>query len=417
LKAIIERSREIVGDRGAFNGQAAMWRLDDGRHLEFGAVQYAHDVTKFQGRPHDLKAFDELPNFLESQYRFLIGWNRTTAPGQRTRVVSAGNPPTDSEGEWVIRYWGPWLNPEHPDPANPGDLRWFAMLDGEDTEVENGDAFDWKGERVQPRSRTFIPAKLEDNPHLRDTGYAATLQAMPEPLRSQLLYGDFGVGVDDDPWQVIPTAWVRAAQSRWTAEPPPGPMDALGVDVARGGKDQTVLAPRYGAWFGPLQKHRGDATPDGPAVTALVMKALASGKASDATLVNVDVIGVGSSVYDSLVDALPTTKRRVLPINFAASAEGRMDRAKVLRFTNTRALAYWTLREALDPEKGDGLALPPDNELRADLCSAHWTMRANGVLIESKDDIKKRLGRSTDCGDAVALAHLQLERPRIRLLV
>ena len=400
LKGIIQRSRDIVGDGGHYNANEHVWRIADGRLLEFGAAQHSGDEKSFQGRPHDLKAFDELPNFLESQYRFLIGWNRTTIPGQRCRVVSAGNPPTNAEGEWVIRYWGPWLDPQHPNPAAPGELRWFAVLDGEDVEQEGGAPFDWKGETIYPRSRTFIPARLGDNPYLLKTGYMGTLQGMPEPLRSQMLYGDFSAGLDDDPWQVIPTAWIRAAQQRWRdalGQPLPA-FSCVGVDVARGGSDQTVLARRHGPWFAPLEKHAGKDTPDGPAVAGLVQAALAAGGGGYA---NVDVIGVGSSVYDSLVQQGVSA----IPVNFATSS-GRRDRSGVLTFTNLRAWAYWSLREALDPEKGDGLLLPPDSQLLADLCAPRWQMRASGVQVEAKEDIVKRLGRSPDCGDAVALAFL-----------
>jgi hypothetical protein len=65
LKDIVTYSHDIVGKRGRFNGQG--WKLDDGRSLEFGAVQYEHDVNRDQGRAHDLKAFDELSNFTEFQ--------------------------------------------------------------------------------------------------------------------------------------------------------------------------------------------------------------------------------------------------------------------------------------------------------------------------------------------------------------
>ena len=61
--------------------------------------------------------FDEIGHFLESQFRFLIGWMRTSTPGERCRVVATGNPPTSAEGEWIIQYWGPWLDPQHPYPA------------------------------------------------------------------------------------------------------------------------------------------------------------------------------------------------------------------------------------------------------------------------------------------------------------
>lgn len=403
MLGIIDRSREIIRDRGTFNGSALIWRMQDGRVIELAGVKDEDDKRRFQGRPADLIGFDEITEFLASQYRFLIGWNRSTYPGQHCRVVATGNPPTSTEGEWVIRYWAPWLDGQHPNPAEPGELRWFAVLEGKDVEVEDGKPFDHKGETVQPRSRTFIPGRLHDNPYLAGTGYAAVLQGMPEPLRSQMLYGDFTAGTSDDPWQVIPTAWVRAAQARWKpdgrpkdADSQPLPMTAVGVDVARGGKDQTVLAPRCGAWYGPLEKHDGVSTPDAATVVGFLSVALSEGGYG-----NIDGIGVGASVYDTA----KARNLRVKSIIFSESSPGR-DRTKTLDFTNLRSYAYWRLREALDPDKGDNLALPPDAELLSDLCAPRWAMRVSGIQVEPKDDIAKRIGRSPDCGDAVVLASL-----------
>ena len=65
---------------------------------------------------------------------------------------------------------------------------------------------------------------------------------------------------------------------------------------------------------------------------------------------------------------------------------------------------YWRLREALDPESGDDLMLPPDPELLADLTAARFEVRASGIVVEAKEKIKERLGRSPDCAAAVALA-------------
>ena len=125
-------------------------------------------------------------------------------------MVCAGNPPTYAEGEWVIRYWAPWLSTSYPYPAEPGELRWFATIDGKDVEVESGKRFGYKGESIQPLSRTFIPAFLKDNPYLANTSYEAVLQGLPEPLRSQLLHGLFTTTRPDLPYQVIPTEWVKA---------------------------------------------------------------------------------------------------------------------------------------------------------------------------------------------------------------
>jgi hypothetical protein len=410
LRGILSECETLLAGRGRFNSQANLWRLDDGRRLEFGAVQYEGDVQKYQGRAHDFKGFDELPQFTERQYRFLIGWNRTVMAGQRCRVVGAGNPPTNTEGEWVIRRWAPWLDGQHPNPARPGELRYFAVIDGIDTEVEGPTPFEHKGEVITPKSRTFIPAGVKDNPYLMQSGYMAVLQAMPEPLRSQMLYGDFSVGVADDPWQVIPTEWVRAAQARWKDDARPKdtkgralPMTALGVDVARGGGDKTVLARRFGTWFAPLEKHPGASTPDGPTVAALVAKAL-----SDGGYANIDGIGVGASVYDHCRQQ-PGIRERVRSIIYSEAATER-DRSKTLSFRNLRAYAYWSFREALDPKTGDSLALPPDPELLADLCAPKWSMSLSGVQVEAKEDIIKRIGRSPDSGDAVVLAALIRKR-------
>lgn len=397
LRDVISRSRDLLRMKGSFNGRETSWRLADGAILEFGATQYETDVAKYQGRPHDFKGFDELPQFSEAQYRFLIGWARTVIPGQRVRVVGAGNPPTTAEGEWVIKYWAPWLDEQHPHPAVPGELRYFAVVDGKDIECATAEPFTYKGETVTPRSRTFIPARLTDNPYLSSSGYASVLQGMPEPLRSQMLYGDFTIRSDDDPWQVIPTDWVLKAQERWHPEnQPPGPMTSAGTDIARGGKAQTVIAPRYGAWFAPLRKYPGTTTPDGPSVVALIVEALQHGG-----IANLDVIGVGASVFDLCVQQ----GLAVNAINFSEKSPGT-DRTGNLHFINLRAYAYWAFREALDPLTGDGIALPPDRELRADLCAARWTMRVNGIAVEPKEDIASRLGRSPDCGDAVVLGAL-----------
>lgn len=400
LKAIVDRCAEIIGEAGRFNVQSNTWRMRDGRLLELGAAQYEKDVRKYQGRPHDLKCFDELPNFTEYQYLFLSGWLRTTRALQRTRIVAAGNPPTTAEGEWVIRRWGAWLDGQHPDPAEPGELRWYAQVDGKEQERENGRPFAWKGEHITPKSRTFIPARLADNPFLVANNYGATLQALPEPLRSQLLYGDFAIGIDDNPWQVIPTAWVRAAMARHGGRQRPAVPAVLGVDVARGGNDKTVIALRYGNYFAPLHRHAGTSTPDGPAVGRLVVAALPR---TAGCTVNVDVIGVGASVYDWLRERIDPAAAAVHAIN-VASASTEMDRSRQLRFANLRAEAYWRMREALDPEHGEDMALPDDPELLADLCAPRWEYTPRGIRIEEKSSIMDRIGRSPDAGDAVVLA-------------
>ena len=400
VRGLIERSREIFNperfphSKDSFNESLHIWHLGNERLLEFGAVQYEKDRKKHQGQPRDLFAFDEATEFPESVIRFLIGWNRTTVPGQKCQTVLTFNPPMDDSGEWVIAFFAPWLDPAHENPATDGELRYFAMIDGDETEMPNGEPFKNKGQVITPKSRTFFHASLKDNPILESTGYGATIDALPEPLRS-LLRGNFDSARVVNPYQVIPTAWIRAAIERGNESMPDDySQTALGVDVARGGKDKTVIAPRYGHTIGPLSKFPGSSTPDGQSVTQLVINA----KIGD-PIVNMDVIGIGSSAYDYGKEFF-----RAEPINFAEGTTAT-DKSGRMRFGNIRAAAYWRLRELLDPDMNSDVVLPDDKELIADLSAPRWELRPGGkIYIESKDDIIDRLGHSPDAGDAVVLA-------------
>lgn len=413
---IWERSRQLIGLHGRPNATDFVWHdLPGGRSLEFGGAASTKMMLKYRGRPHDLKGFDELPEMLEEVYLFLGGWLRTNVVGQRTRIVATGNPPTTSEGQWVIRRWAPWLDRNHPHPAADGELRWFVMIDGRDTEVP-GPASGWDRpapiahvnkagitELLHPRSRTFIRALVTDNPHYMATGYAQVLESLPEPLRSQMRYGDFDASAEDNPWQIIPTRWVVAAQARWTPVPPV-PLTVVGNDPSRGGRDEFVICKRHGHWFG-LEVHQGSEAPDGQAGAALLYASVGG----DTNMpIQIDIIGTaGSSVYDQarglgLFAVSMNSSERALRPGFTNKPE--LDKSKKLGFVNKRAMWWWRLREALDPTSGQDLALPPDPQLRADLCSPRWHPTPRGIQVEPKEDIKERIGRSPDRGEAVVYA-------------
>lgn len=394
LDAIVERSQELYSGSGSrFNNNKYQWRLEHGaRLIDFRAMQHLNVLKKHQGRPHDLKAYDEITHFAKSQFTFSKAWTRSIIPHQRCRVVAMGNPPTDSDGKWVEEYWAPWLSDQHPNPAADGEIRYFITCDSRDYEVEGKGTFKFKGNYYESKSRTFIASNLNDNLYLVDTDYRATLDALPEPLRSQLLFGSFKAGMADDVKQVIPTAWVKLAQERWKQrERPRIPITAVGLDVARGGNDRTVFAPRYDNYLEHPIVFPGSATPKGNVVAELALTIAPPG-----TNIRADVIGVGSSP----VDFLELLNYRVDSLNGAEGSSAR-DRSKMLGFVNKRAEWWWKLREALNPEFGDDLAIPPDPEILADLCSARWELTLRGIKVESKDEIKARLGRSPDKGEAL----------------
>lgn len=399
LRGLIDRGDEILAPVGVrhMSGKRSGWIMRDQRRIvETGGCNNLGDEIRFQGRAHDLKGFDEVTHFVESQFRYLSGWLRSRDPRQRCRIIAASNPPTADEGLWIIRYWAPWLDRGHPNPALPGELRWFAVVDGKDVERESGEPFSWKGERIEPKSRTFIPSRVEDNPFYMASGYRSQLQSLPEPLRSQLLKGDFQAGMRDAPMQVCPSAWVDAAIERWRLgeRPKKALMDTLGVDVARGGDDHTILTPRYGSWIGEQIAFPGRETDDGPKVAALVVQHV-----RDQAVIVIDVIGVGSSP----TDFLRSLGAQVEAVKGSEGTEER-DRTGMIGFNNLRSRNWWRIREALDPSGPDPIAIPPDPELRADLVAPRFSVTTQGIKVEAKVDLVKRLGRSPDRGDSLANA-------------
>jgi len=415
LGSLIDRTAGIAGTRQGLNSQPPAQMKYKGRVVDFGAAANMDKAQTWQGNPHDLIAVDEACQFHEDVIKFLLGWNRAADESldkkskQRVRAILASNPPLSSQGEWVIRMFAPWLDPSYKNPAKPGELRWYIVdPEGKDMEVDGPDdikEFDHK--RYIPKSRTFIPASLSDNPFLIDTGYQSTLDAFPEPMRSAIRDGNFMAAREDDEWQVIPTNWLLRSNDRWRNGKGDSAMTAIGLDIARGGRDETVLAPRYGLWFDNLTSVPGRLTPDGPSVVGLVASHI-----RDGACINLDAIGVGSSVQDHIKAA----NLDHVPIN-SSNKSHRATKDGKFGFLNARSEMWWALRDALDPDYGIEIALPPDPALQADLTAPRYEVRTGEppkIYVESKSDIKQRLGRSTDKGDAVVYAWAAGEVERMK---
>jgi hypothetical protein len=262
-------------------------------------------------------------------------------------------------------------------------------------EVPSGEPFlhEESNEMVYPISRTFIKATRKDNPYLNEE-YERRLQNMREPMRTIIRDGDFTIGMQDDPWQFIPTNWVLEAQQRWEQTPKPDvALRAIGVDVAHGGADDTVIARLYGVWFDELLVYSGSSTPDGESVARNVDRVW-----DKVAPIGVDGIGYGASAADVMI------KWGMSPqvINFGMASD-RLDPSARFKYFNQRAECYGALYDALNPENGQELCLPPSRQLRADLCAPRFKNVAGKIQLEPKEEIKKRLGRSPDEGDTVVL--------------
>ena len=91
-------------------------------------------------------------------------------------------------------------------------------------------------------------------------------------------------------------------------------------------------------------------------------------------------------------------------INFACAAGDQE------KFRNLRAECYWKVRDAINPENENGLAIPERfGRLCSELAAIEWSVTSTGkIQIESKENIKKRLGYSPDHADALALSYAKI---------
>jgi hypothetical protein len=200
---------------------------------------------------------------------------------------------------------------------------------------------------------------------------------------------------------VISLAAVSAALARW--EPMTIPEAArlgrlrVGVDVARFGDDDTVIAGIRGERAFPLVvTQKGD----GGQIAMTVVRQIAVWRQDPAEVVevNVDLIGVGASVFDFL--ALMAEDHRILVrgINVAHTAQ----------LVGQDGVA--TIRDVLWFGGADWLqhygAIPPDPRLEAELVAPtfRFELASGKARVERKEEMKDRLKRSPDRADALLLA-------------
>jgi hypothetical protein len=224
------------------------------------------------------------------------------------------------------------------------------------------------------------------------------------PIYKRRVLGEFAQETGSS---VIPLEWVEKAVARWEdlavqdthghwsipAEVLP-PFTSVGWDVAgEEGVDQSVLALRHQHVVAEIRR-----TPHGPDLMEATGEVTGILNARGGYAV-VDSIGVGAGP----VSRLRELGKRVVGFN-AAEKSDSWDASGELQYANKRAEAWFGMRDRLQPERGDDLALPPDDQLIGDLTAPRKkTTSAGKLLVESKDEIRKRLGRSTDTGDAVVM--------------
>ncbi len=209
------------------------------------------------------------------------------------------------------------------------------------------------------------------------------------PVVQSRVYGNFP---SDSPDQLIPTAWIQAAVDRTLERS--GDRE-IGIDVARSGEDETVLADRQGDVVGALRCYRSGSEPlRGYQVADY---AIAFGKEIGATRYKVDAIGVGVGPVDTLHE------RGYTVFEIVVSEQS----SNPERFPNKRCEEWWKLRKRFEEGRID---IPDDSKLFAQLASIRWKPDNRGrVVIEKKQDAKARGLKSPDRAEGVLMAFASVD--------
>ena len=171
----------------------------------------------------------------------------------------------------------------------------------------------------------------------------------------------------------------------------------IGVDVARFGNDETVLQPRLGNAALPFESYRKADTMATVGRVLNLVERLMKEKNCARAGVNVDDTGVGGGVTDRLREVL---REKNLRVTVTACNNGAKPRDA--HYSNWGSESYFNLRERFVAGE---ISIPRDDELIAQLTARKYTVASNGKLtLERKDEFKKRIGRSPDRADALALA-------------
>jgi phage terminase large subunit len=256
----------------------------------------------------------------------------------------------------------------------------------------------------------YLPAYMTDNPFL-DADYLAALENIPEELRRVMIEGDWEQS--DIPDQLIKPQWVERAIERGKLWVPEG-RKSMGVDVARYGDDESVIAVQQGRGLISIKGYRKYDNVQ----LAKEVDATATADSIGNAFIKVDAIGNGSGV----VDVLKHFHKRPVTEFIAGSRQittGMSEKSKLRssRFKNFRTEAWWDMRDAFFKDEyviTPAIRGPALLKLTEDLTSMKYSVDSDKFLeLEGKEDTKKRLGRSPDYGDAAMQGYYQPAHARL----
>lgn len=335
----------------------------------FGRKPADHNTAGFQGihAPRLLVALDEadgiLPHFWEAVESMITG--------EDSHVVAFGNPDDPSS------YFSKIL-----DPTKPESDGWHVIR------ISAFDLPCYTGEYVPPEVETVLTTKewVEDKRRRWGEG---------NPLWSSKVLAIHPKNVTD---AVVPWSRITIAKSNAEAILDDNDDHVLGVDVGGGG-DDTVVCERTGWRAGGMWV---ESTPEPEDVSALVIRCIVE---TGASKVQVDSGGIGWGVCGLLREARARGEHaaEIVPVNAGSSATHEAKPGEP-SLANMRSQLWWWAREHVADWDLSGV----DDDTIAELVAVRWSVKSGRIVVEPKDDLRKRLGHSPDRADALLLCFVDL---------
>ena len=230
----------------------------------------------------------------------------------------------------------------------------------------------------------------------------------PEDIFRVKILGKFPKVSSDS---LIPQQWIELANARWKAfheenglEPDYDYYLRLGVDVAGMGRDSSVFCFRYGNIVNSFYKTNSGGVADHMKITGQTINIL---NASENSIALVDTIGEGAGVWSRALEL--GYEGQVYSCKYSEKAyeddevTPLTDLTGAYEFQNMRAYLFWAVRDWLNPKNNQNAMLPFDEDLTEEMINIRFYFKSNGkVMMEEKEDIKERIGRSTDTFDSLA---------------
>lgn len=225
----------------------------------------------------------------------------------------------------------------------------------------------------------FFPALPKDNPFLPPDYEKQLRKTYPEDWVKRFLEGSWDDLTAGD--TMIPADWIRAAVNREITEEQ---KPVVAADIARFGDDEIVID--YGMGNRLVEQDCCGKQSLMETVGRIIHKR----KQRKARMLVIDDVGMGGGVTDRL---------RELGENVMALNGGGISNDE--RFVNFKTEMWWYAREQF---QSGNVSIINDPILIRQLSACKYEYRSNGkIILETKDDIKKRLGRSPDRADAFVM--------------